>query len=126
MMVNRNQKSFDKNGKQIEVKNVASVTDSDEIVYDGQKYRLQYVIVHLGRTTQSGHYVTYNVKNMSVFNDSPKPTIKPVAKDLMDVAKATGYIYGYKIMERLVVNYMSYAMRSALSYSESPRVQLML
>ena len=99
-MVNRNQTSIDKNGKQIEVKNVASVTDTDEIVYDGRKYRLHYFVVHLGRTTQSGHYVTYNVKNMSVFNDSPKPTIKSVSEDLMEVTKATGYIYGYEIMER--------------------------
>ena len=100
MMVNRNQTSVDKNGKQIEVKNVASVTDTDEIVYDGQKYKLHYFVVHLGRTTKSGHYVTYDVKKMSVFNDSPRPNIKPVDEDLMNVAKATGYIYGYEIMER--------------------------
>ena len=99
-MVNRNQKSYDKNNRIVEVKNVATLSDTEEIEIGGQKYRLEHVIVHLGKSTKSGHYVTYNVRDSSVFNDSPKPSLKPATEYQMNVAKLSGYIYGYEIIER--------------------------
>ena len=99
-MVNRNQQSLDKNGKYIEVKNIASITDSAEILVDGQKYQLRHVILHIGRSTSSGHYVTYDVRNLSMFDDSPKPSVKPVTDYQMVIAKRTGYLYEYERLER--------------------------
>ena len=99
-MVDRNQKSLDKKGKVVEVKNVASITDSDEILVDGQKYQLRHVILHIGRSTLSGHYVTYDVRDSTMFNDSPMPSVKSVTDYQRVIAKRTGYIYGYERMER--------------------------
>ena len=100
-MVNRNQKSYDEMGNIKEVKNLASISDTDEIVVDGQKYKLVHVIVHIGMSTGSGHYVTYNLQDMTVFDDSPQPTIKPVKPYQMNVAKLSGYIFEYEKIERL-------------------------
>ena len=99
-MVNRDQKSYDGMGNIIEVKVLTSISDTDVISVDGQKYKLSYVVQHIGMSTSSGHYVCYNVKDNVVFDDSAKPPIKPLIPYQMKVAKLSGYIFGYEFIEK--------------------------
>ena len=99
-MVNRDQKSFNKSGNVVEVKNVTSINESAEIKVGGQKYQLRHVIVHKGESTLSGHYVTYDTQEKRLFDDLPEPSFNTVTDFDMVVAKKTGYMYGYEKCER--------------------------
>ena len=100
VQVNRNQSVFDETGRLLECKCLTTVEDTDVIQYSDQKYRLCRVIVHVGKSVMNGHYVTYNVKDMCRFNDSPVPNVKAVTDYQLNVAKMTGYIYEYELLER--------------------------
>ena len=84
----------------VETKINGCVTDTDTISYGDHKYQLKTVIVHLGNFAGSGHYVTYNLEDEKMFDDSPRPSYKLVSDYAMNVAKLSGYIYGYERLER--------------------------
>ena len=78
VQLNRNQSSYDDKGNLVEAKCKGVVQATDLIQYGGRKYELSSVIFHIGSKVTTGHYVTYNVKDMSMFNDSPVPKIRHV------------------------------------------------
>ena len=98
--LNRNQRVVDHTGKYIEEKCLTAVLQTQRIQYGERTYNLRQVILHTGEGTQRGHYTTYDVEEMKVFDDSP-PSFKSATDEMMSTAKRQGYIYLYQIDENI-------------------------
>ena len=98
--LNRDQRVVDHSGKYIEEKCLTDVLETMRIRYGERMYNLRQVIQHTGKGTQSGHYTTYDVEEMKVFDDSP-PSFKSATDEMMSTAKRQGYIYLYQIDENI-------------------------
>ena len=94
--LNRDQKALDPEGNWIEEKCLTEVNQAEQIRYGERVYNLKQIIVHHGESTRRGHYTTYDVDEMKVFDDTP-PSFESVTEEMMTIAKQQGYIYFYEI-----------------------------
>ena len=79
---------------------MTAVLQTQRIQYGERTYNLRQVILHTGEGTQRGHYTTYDVEEMKMFDDSP-PSFESVTLAQMTNARLQGYIYLYEIDENV-------------------------
>lgn len=78
---------------------MTKVKRAEKILYGMEDYSLVGCTEHLGTTTTSGHYLSYDAATSKKFNDNggwKDPEVCGITKEELESATENGYVFLYR------------------------------